>query len=84
MRGCEETVSYHYGDIPDDFPSKTLIPLGEHIWKLIQELGHEYWTEKMCGTDIGFVKSGSDFMHEKFKIAVDSAKKSYEWRNKKS
>ncbi len=64
-----------YGDIPEDFPSKSLIPLGEHLWRLFQELGHEYWTEKTTDPEVKFMNSGSEFMHEKFKIAVDSAKK---------
>ena len=32
-----------YGEIPDHFRTKKSFPLGQHIWKVFQELGWEYW-----------------------------------------
>ena len=68
-------MSYGYGDIPDDFPSKSLVPLGEHLWNVVKELGHEYWMDKFTDESLDLVNSGSDFMYEKFKLAVDSARR---------
>ncbi|MFX1451560.1 MAG: hypothetical protein ACFFCM_11995 [Promethearchaeota archaeon] len=66
---------YSYGDIPDDFPSKVFTPLGEHLYKLFREFGHEYFTEKTTTSDVAFFDKASDFLSAKFKIAVDTAKR---------
>lgn len=68
-------VRYSFGDIPDTFPTKYYVPLGERIYKLFGELGHEYFTEKTTSSDVPFFESAAEFLSEKFKIAVETAKK---------
>lgn len=64
-----------YGDIPDTFPSKEFIPLGEHLFRLFRELGHEYFVGKTSHSDVPFFDGVSEFIADKFKIAVETAKK---------
>ncbi len=66
---------YSYGDIPDDFPSKVFTPLGEHLFKLFKEFGHEYFIGKTTTSEVGFFSKASEFLSEKFKTAVNTAKK---------
>ncbi|MFX0134249.1 MAG: hypothetical protein ACFFDN_11455 [Candidatus Hodarchaeota archaeon] len=66
---------YTYGDIPDDFVTKGFVPLGEHIYKLFLELGHDYFTEVTSSSEISFFSEAAEIISEKFKIAVESAKK---------
>ncbi|MFX1299203.1 MAG: hypothetical protein ACFFD2_30620, partial [Promethearchaeota archaeon] len=66
---------YTYGDIPDTYPTKEFLPLGEFIFKFYSELGLDYFNEKVINPDVGFFQNSAEFLSEKFQIAVQTAKK---------
>lgn len=66
---------YTYGDVPDDYPSKAFMPLGEHNWSNFKALGWEYFLEKVTDKELGFFDNAAEFLNEKFMVAVQTAKK---------
>jgi len=64
-----------YGAIPDNYPSKQFLPLGEHNWKNYVSLGWEYFMEKVTDPKLGFFDNAAEFLNEKFMVAVQTAKK---------
>ncbi|NVM54566.1 MAG: hypothetical protein HWN66_12755 [Candidatus Helarchaeota archaeon] len=66
---------YTLGDIPDKYPSKVYMPLGEHSWQNYQALGWKYFMEKVAGDQQGFFANAAEFLSEKFMIAIQTAKK---------
>ena len=66
---------YTYGDIPDTFPTKVYLPLGENILQHFLELGFDQYNKMINDPDVAFFKNCAEFLNEKFKIAVQSAKK---------
>ncbi|MFX0137354.1 MAG: hypothetical protein ACFFDN_27190, partial [Candidatus Hodarchaeota archaeon] len=66
---------FTYGDIPDSIPSKPFFPLGEHIWRLHQELGWEYFNKKTTDANEGYFPGFAEFINDKFENSVVTAKK---------
>ncbi len=66
---------FNYGDIPDSVPSKPLLPLGEHLWKLYKKLGWDYFIQKFTDPSVGYFPEFAEFISEKFQTAVDTTKK---------
>ncbi|NVM32006.1 MAG: hypothetical protein HWN65_24410 [Candidatus Helarchaeota archaeon] len=68
-------TQFTYGDIPDSIPSKPFFPLGEHFWRLHQELGWEYFNKKTTDADERYFPGFGEFISDKFKNSVMTAKK---------
>ena len=66
---------YTYGDIPDTFPGKVYLPIGENILYHFLELGYDKINDLVNNPEVAFFKNVVEFINEKFKIAVQSAKK---------
>ena len=64
-----------YGEIPDSIPSKSFFPLGNHLWKLFQELGWDYFNKKFTDPSQSFWPEFIEFLDEKFQIAVETSKR---------
>ena len=64
-----------YGDIPDTFPGKVYLPLGENILQQFLELGYDHYNKIINDPEVAFFKNAAEFLNEKFHIAVQSAKK---------
>ncbi|TFG04656.1 MAG: hypothetical protein EU536_04155 [Promethearchaeota archaeon] len=63
-----------YGEIPDSVFSKRMIPIGEHIWKLLSEYGWEWFQKYFSGGSSGFFSDLGDAVNDKFHTAVRAAK----------
>ncbi|NVM53904.1 MAG: hypothetical protein HWN66_09395 [Candidatus Helarchaeota archaeon] len=63
-----------YGEIPDSIPIKKMIPIGEHIWRIIQEYGWDYYYKQISDPEVDFFPKLGDAVNEKFQTAVEAAK----------
>jgi len=66
-------TKHNYGDIPEDIITKRMLPLGEHIWKVYEDLGWEYF-EKQLDKKTAVIEGLGDATNEKFQTAVDISK----------
>ncbi|NVM53458.1 MAG: hypothetical protein HWN66_07105 [Candidatus Helarchaeota archaeon] len=64
-----------YGDIPDTFPGKVYLPLGENILEQFLELGYDKINQMINSPEVAFFRNAAEFISAKFKSAVQSAKK---------
>ena len=65
-------TQHTWGEIPDTFPTKRVLPLGEHIWNVYEKLGWPY-LEKQLDKNMGIIPGLGDATNEKFQTAVDTA-----------
>ncbi len=65
-------AQHTWGEIPDTFPTKRMLPLGEHIWYIYEKFGWEY-LEKQLDKTQGIIPGLGDATNEKYQTAVDIA-----------
>jgi len=63
-----------YGEIPDSVPSKEFLPLTEHFFKHVKELGWDYFHNDFDNQAVDFFTRFSDVMRDKFHRSVNVAK----------
>ncbi len=73
---------YTYGDIPDSIQTKRMLPIGEHMWHLLQEYGWEWFAKYFSGGSTGFYPDLGDAVNEKFHTSVEAARKVLDGRIK--
>ena len=66
---------YTYGDIPDAIRTKQMLPIGEHVWRLICQYGWEWFRKQTTDKTINFYPNLGDAINEKFQNSVVAADK---------
>lgn len=64
-----------YGNIPDSVPTKRMLPLGEHLWRIIREHGWDFYGKQFSDDEIDFFPKLGEAVNQKFQTSVEAAEK---------